>query len=412
MAYKQFLTKAKEAGLLNEFSPQDLQIAYEKPEFGMAILGLKQDYKNATTDEGRALAHATAEQLRSEYKHAAVPKTSSPSSATAGAYGNTTGFKDTLAKIEQMNYPTWKQGESYKELEGSYVDAGQRAMQDTLAQVSARTGGIASSYAGGAAQGAYNEYMKQLDEAAYNRYLAERGEMVDLMQMQINADNIEYGKTLDRIAAERDAEATAYERSMAEDSISYERQMLEREQAMETVNNMIAMGATLADIPADLLAKSGYGESYVNVGNADYQRRNAPKPAAGASGVVAAEPIEEEPGYEPYTRKQYDTYTQIATNLAKKAESDENYEPLNYIRMVEKSMGSDYYKNLIGNTLYERLINEMDEYSFGNRQEPEDNYLGAIYNAMMSAEDPEQWLTENAQYLTEDELATALKWLE
>ena len=297
MAYKQFLTKAKEAGLLNEFSPQDLQIAYEKPEFGMAILGLKQDYKNATTDEGRALAHATAEQLRSEYKHTIVPKTASPSAATAGAYGNTTGFKDTLAKIEQMNYPTWKQGESYKELEGSFVDAGQRAMQDTLAQVSARTGGIASSYAGGAAQGAYNEYMKQLDEAAYNRYLAERGEMVDLMQMQMNADNIEYGKTLDRIAAERDAEATAYERSMAEDSISYERQMLEREQAMETVNNMIAMGATLADIPADLLAKSGYGESYVNVGNADYQRRNAPKPAGGGGGVVAAEPIEEEPRY-------------------------------------------------------------------------------------------------------------------
>ena len=297
MAYKQFLTKAKEAGLLNEFSPQDLQIAYEKPEFGMAILGLKQDYKNATTDEGRALAHATAEQLRSEYKHTIVPKTASPSAATAGAYGNTTGFKDTLAKIEQMNYPTWKQGDSYKELEGSFVDAGQRAMQDTLAQVSARTGGMASSYAGGAAQGAYNEYMKQLDEAAYNRYLAERGEMVDLMQMQMNADNIEYGKTLDRIAAERDAEATAYERSMAEDSISYERQMLEREQAMETVNNMIAMGATLADIPADLLAKSGYGESYVNVGNADYQRRNAPKPVGGGGGVVAAEPIEEEPEY-------------------------------------------------------------------------------------------------------------------
>ena len=309
-------------------------------------------------------------------------------------------------------YDGWKQGTEYGALENRYKGLGQNAMQDTLAQVSARTGGMASSYAGAAAQGAYNEYMKQLDEAAYNRYLAERGELVDLMQMQMNADNIEYGKTLDRIAAERDAEATAYERSMAEDSISYERQMLEREQAMETVNNMIAMGATLADIPADLLAKSGYGESYVNVGNADYKRQTAPKPAAGASGAVAAEPIEEEPGYEPYTRKQYDTYTQIATNLAKKAESDENYEPLNYIRMVEKSMGSDYYKNLIGNTLYERLINEMDEYSFGNRQEPEDNYLGAIYNAMMSAEDPEQWLTENAQYLTEDELATALKWLE
>ena len=273
MAYKQFLTQAKEAGLLNEFSPQDLQIAAKKPEFGMAILGLKQDYEKANTDEGKALAHATAEQLRNEYKNVLIPQTSAPAAGTTG----NVDYKETLAKIEQMNYPTWKQGDSFKELEGSFTDAGQKAMQDTLAQMSARTGGIASSYAGEAAQGAYNEYMKQLDEAAYNRYLAERGELVDLMQMQMNADNIEYGKTLDRIAAERDAEATAYERSMAEDSISYERQMLEREQAMETVNNMIAMGATLADIPADLLAKSGYGESYVNVGNADYKRQTAPK---------------------------------------------------------------------------------------------------------------------------------------
>lgn len=282
MAYKQFLTQAKEAGLLNEFSPQDLQIAAKKPEFGMAILGLKQDYKKSNTDEGKALAHATAEQLRNEYKNVLIPQTSVPAAGTTG----NVDYKGTLAKIEQMNYPTWKQGDSYKELESSFTDAGQRAMQDTLAQVSARTGGIASSYAGTAAQGAYNEYVKQLDEAAYNRYLAERGELVDLMQMQMNADNIEYGKTLDSIAAERDAEATAYERSMAEDSISYERQMLEREQAMETVNNMIAMGATLADIPADLLTKSGYGESYVNVGNADYKRQTAPKVVSNTADAV------------------------------------------------------------------------------------------------------------------------------
>lgn len=38
-------------------------------------------------------------------------------------------------------------------------------MNDTLAKISARTGGLASSYAGQAAQGAYNSYMDQLNAA-------------------------------------------------------------------------------------------------------------------------------------------------------------------------------------------------------------------------------------------------------
>lgn len=43
-----------------------------------------------------------------------------------------------------------------------YTSGGQSAMQNTLAQIAARTGGLASSYAGTAAQQAYNGYMSQL----------------------------------------------------------------------------------------------------------------------------------------------------------------------------------------------------------------------------------------------------------
>lgn len=282
-AYKLFLTQAKNAGLLNEFSPQDLQIAAEHPEFGTSLLGLKQDYRKSNTDEGKSLAHAAAEQLREKYS--AMSPATVPAK-TPGAFSSGIDYKGTLAQLEKMSYPEWQKGETYGELEKNYTAAGQKAMQDTLAQVSSRTGGIASSYAGGAAQGAYNEYMRGLDEAARQQYLAERGELTDLLQLQMSADNTEYSRMLDQIAAEQNAEALGYERAQAADALSFERQLLERQEAQETVNNMIAMGATLADIPADLLVKSGYGESYVNVGNADYKRQTAPK----VTGVETSEP--------------------------------------------------------------------------------------------------------------------------
>lgn len=50
----------------------------------------------------------------------------------------------------------------YQQYRQQYTAAGQQAMQDTLGQVSARTGGLASSYAGTASQQAYNNYMAQL----------------------------------------------------------------------------------------------------------------------------------------------------------------------------------------------------------------------------------------------------------
>ena len=63
-----------------------------------------------------------------------------------------------------------------------YTKLGRQAMDDTIAQVAARTGGMASSYAGTAGQQMYNEYMDGLDtklaelqQQAYNNWLAEMG---------------------------------------------------------------------------------------------------------------------------------------------------------------------------------------------------------------------------------------------
>ena len=64
MNYAQFEKEAKSAGLYDSFSQEDLDLARKDPAAGMKILGYKQDYNNATTDEARTLANAGAESVR------------------------------------------------------------------------------------------------------------------------------------------------------------------------------------------------------------------------------------------------------------------------------------------------------------------------------------------------------------
>lgn len=76
--------------------------------------------------------------------------------------------------------------QAYRE---NYIRNGQLAMQDTMAQAAARTGGLASSYAAQAGQQAYNSYMSDLNaqlaglrQQAYENYLSEQA----LQQNRIN----------------------------------------------------------------------------------------------------------------------------------------------------------------------------------------------------------------------------------
>lgn len=91
---------------------------------------------------------------------------------SAGAAGTTgTEGQDTRSawEIYRDNYV-----DKYNDM---YSRHGRRAMQDTLGEVSARTGGLASSYAGAVAQETYDNYMAELSDrypelvkAAYSMY--------------------------------------------------------------------------------------------------------------------------------------------------------------------------------------------------------------------------------------------------
>ena len=75
-----------------------------------------------------------------------------------------------------MNYDTFKQGEGYSGLKKGYERIGQKAMKDTIGQMAAKTGGMASSYAQTAGQQAYGDWMSRLEDAAYEMYGAQKAD--------------------------------------------------------------------------------------------------------------------------------------------------------------------------------------------------------------------------------------------
>lgn len=232
--YQDFETKAKEAGLLEQFSDADLKLAQNNPDAGMSLLQTKIDYGNATNAEDRAAAHTVAENIRkqfggytggtdgSSFYASAIP---TPSSFNAGD-------KPTYS-YNALEDPTYQ---TYKDV---YTREGERAAEDTLGRAAQQTGGMASSYAATAAAAQQQEYAKkiadiipELEAQAYNRYQNELS--------QYNADrSFNYGQLLDQI-------------SFAQN---------ERTQAQNLVNIKLELGQEVSDAE---LAAAGYDRAYAD----------------------------------------------------------------------------------------------------------------------------------------------------
>ena len=63
--YDDFTKRLKSSG--TNFSDADLKLAQQNPDAGMSLIGYKEDYARATTDDARAMANAKANSLRSAY---------------------------------------------------------------------------------------------------------------------------------------------------------------------------------------------------------------------------------------------------------------------------------------------------------------------------------------------------------
>lgn len=182
--------------------------------------------------------------------------------------------------------PTYQQ---YKE---SYTRNGERAMQDTLGQVSARTGGLASSYAGSAAQQTYDNYMgaladkiPELKQLAYSMYQDEGNtqranlEMLEALEQgdyakyadllaQYNTDrSFDYGVHRDNISDERYNNEWNY--SVGRDQIADKRYEDETAYNRETYKDETEYNRALAK--AQTLAAGGDFSGYKALGYTDQE---------------------------------------------------------------------------------------------------------------------------------------------
>lgn len=339
--YDDFVKAANQKGLFQEFSQADLQTAQRYPEFGMSILGLKEDIHKATTPEAKLLANEMANQLRSSYggytggKYGAdyisdgkIPNQIDSVLDKINGFGSFNfdqerpSYENQYAEQQQalldaiINRPdfSWSkeddpQWSSYKK---SYLREGDRATADALGQAAAASGGRPSTAALTAATQAGDYYATQLNDIiptlyqqAYDRYLNEYNMSLQDLNAVNTQEQLDYTKYLDQLGQFNTDRNFAFNQYLSDfdilqdklsalqgqDSVDFDRywngQQLQREDAM--AQQQLAQGQVDAILSAggspsaDLVGASGYTTEYVQALQAAYQRQLAARSGSGGS---------------------------------------------------------------------------------------------------------------------------------
>lgn len=139
----------------------------------------------------------------------------------------------------------------YQMYKDQYVQQGQLASMDTMAQAAAMTGGYGNSYAQTAGQMVYNQQLNQLNQIipeladmAYSRYAQEGQDMLNMYNLYLDKEQTEYGRyqdALDRWHQENarltDNYNTAYDRAynqyMTGREEAYSQWQLQQQQAFQ-----------------------------------------------------------------------------------------------------------------------------------------------------------------------------------
>lgn len=294
-----------------------------------ALEAAGREYNAATTEEGRIDAHQKAEDIRALYDYSGgddgseyIPVSSSGSSGggkTSGSasspgmdlselaailgmtgsagsaapevkpiekepfsYESAPEYTDRYQKqIDQLlssimdREPFSYDAESdplYQQYREQYRREGERAMQDTLGQVSARTGGLASSWASTAAQQQRDYYASQaadkipeLYRLAYSMYMDEADQDRQNLGLLWQASTDAYGRYRDSVADWRSDRDLAYQQY--QDDIANQRynQQMEYQAGRDQVSDQRYNQQFLYQALRDLLSDQRYNQQF------DYQ---------------------------------------------------------------------------------------------------------------------------------------------
>ena len=207
---------------------------------------------------------------------------------------------DTMGKItdrQPFRYDVSRDA-LYNQYKDQYVRNGKLAMQDTMGQAAAMTGGYGNSYAQSVGQQAYQGYLTgltdkipELYQLALNKYQLDGDALKEQYALLSDRENQDYGRHRDAVAAwqtDRNFLAGRYDQERTWDygkytddrNYDYTLWQDNAARAQAQVDYLLSIGVTPSD---ELLAASGLTKEYSDNRVAQYKAAQAAAAAAAAA---------------------------------------------------------------------------------------------------------------------------------
>ena len=163
---------------------------------------------------------------------------------TGGTYGDALkGAIDKIANREKFSYDL--NGDAlYQQYKDQYINQGRLAMQDTIGQASAMTGGYGNSYAATAGNQAYQSYLQKLNDVvpelyqmAYDKYNQEGEDLYNQASLYNTMYNTEYGQYRDAVSDWQNEANRLSDRYYNESNLDYSRFVDNRDYYSNQYNN-------------------------------------------------------------------------------------------------------------------------------------------------------------------------------
>jgi len=305
-------------------------------------------------------------------------------------------YLDSILNREDFEY-NHENDDSYKALEKSYDIKGDRAMEDVMGAASQMTGGRTNSWSESTAAQAKSRFdeglmekIPALEQAAYQRYMNEGNQDAQALNSLMSASNNKYNRfsddrNFDRGVLEGDRN---YNRGVMESDRNFDFQSKEAEAAAERWNTEFDYNVTRDQInDANWLKQFDYSKQQDAISNA-YQNRQINISEANAASSRASRE-------DSKTSSEVKDYLNYAAQQLESGKSESEVQ--NYLEGLNETGD-------ISDEGLREVINRFPSLAMEAEEEPEGNQVSIGFHDMMSANDPLNWLVENAKIYTNSEL--------
>lgn len=291
---------------------------------------------------------------------------------------------------------------SFQSYKNQYTRAGNRAMEDTMGAAAGMTGGRTNSWSETVASQAKQNWddalmdrIPELEQAAYGRYLNDRN---------MGVQNLQQLMALDQTGYNRFADQRNFDRGMFESDRNFDFSQDQFNWQQETDQRNFDRNVLESDRAFDYQVERDkvLDDKWLKQFNADEQQRIISNALQNRQiSLSEANYLLNKNKYENSLKNdEVNTWLSYAAQQLESGKSEED---------VKKHIGTMYRSGQIDEDTFNEVINKFPSVGEGGGEL--ENTVSLAYQDMMSSDDPQQWLIENAPYMTNDELKALYGYL-